>query len=82
MNSVDELLAKIDVTSRDFGEVRDNMAGFVVKSESDSFTGISLSTDVKSENLLTSGKVRIYSYNVYTPMQYTGIFIVVVNEKL
>ena len=36
------------------------MAGFVFKSESGSFSGISLSTDVKNENLLTSGKVGVF----------------------
>ena len=57
VQAVDTLLEGIDVTSEGFGDVRNNIAGFVVKTEPEAFSGISLFTDAVDENPLSSGKV-------------------------
>ena len=47
----------MDVLSVNFGEVRENLAGFVIKTTKESFKGISLHTDVTTGSALSSGKV-------------------------
>ena len=54
---MDTLLERISVESEDFSDVRNNIAGFVIETEPDSFSGISLFTNAINEAPLTSSKV-------------------------